>query len=491
MTASAILFGWILPGLGLAFFAAGAWSNADVMFGWSREVRKARAAGSHVSLVMFLPGVVGAVSMWNGPYEWMRMTAWVPLLLDVSCLPYLVLPMFLRAGTGTGHVEPEAARLEREQAAAELAALIARKKSQAELHYQHLAGCLLGTALGDALGLASEGLSPQRQARLFPRTERYHLLPFGRGMCSDDTEHAIMVAQSLVATCGFTQAFGNVDDFRSDLAWRMRWWLLGLPAGIGMATLKGILKLWLFVPRRWQGAYSAGNAPAMRSALLGVFWSGDPDKLRLHVEASSRLTHSDPKAAQAALAVAVAAGLSAQQAGRVDANAYTVQMTTLLGTEGAELAALIGRVAGSVREGQSTQDFAVSLGLAKGVTGYSFHTVPVALHAWLAHPGDFRAAVLAAIRCGGDTDTVAAITGAIAGAGCGRDALPAEWLHGLAEWPRNLAWMDSLARALGECCVDRVGRGQPVTPLAKLLLRNVFFFGVVLVHGFRRLLPPY
>jgi hypothetical protein len=41
----------------------------------------------------------------------------------------------------------------------------------------------------------------------------------------------------------------------------------------------------------------------------------------------------------------------------------------LLGTEGAELAALIGRVAGSVREGQSTQDFAVSLGLAKGVTG--------------------------------------------------------------------------------------------------------------------------
>ena len=40
----------------------------------------------------------------------------------------------------------------------------------------------------------------------------------------------------------------------------MRWWLLGLPAGIGMATLKGILKLWLFVPRRWQGAYSAGNA---------------------------------------------------------------------------------------------------------------------------------------------------------------------------------------------------------------------------------------
>jgi ADP-ribosyl-[dinitrogen reductase] hydrolase len=491
MTASAIVFGWILPGLGLAFFAAGAWSNADVMFGWSREVKEGRAAGSHISLVMFLPGVIGAVSMWNGPYEWMRMTAWVPLLLDVSCVPYLVLPLFVRRSAGTEQVETEAARLQRERAAAELAERIARKNSQAQTNFQPLAGCLLGTAIGDALGLASEGLNPQRQARLFPSTERYHLLPFGRGMCSDDTEHAIMVAQSLVATCGFAQAFGHADEFRSDLAWRMRWWLLGLPAGIGMATLKGILKLWLFMPRRWQGAYSAGNAPAMRSALLGVFWIDDAEKLRLHVEASSRLTHSDPKAAQAALAVAIAAGLSAQNAGRVDANIYAAQMASLLGSDGAELAALIGRVAESVRTGQPTQDFAVSLGLARGVTGYSFHTAPVALHAWLAHPGDYRAAVLAAIRCGGDTDTVAAITGAIAGAGCGRDALPAEWLRGLAEWPRNVAWMDSLARALAECSVDHVGRGQPATPLAKLLLRNVFFFGVVLVHGFRRLLPPY
>lgn len=166
-------------------------------------------------------------------------------------------------------------------------------------------------------------------------------------------------------------------------------------------------------------------------------------------------------------------------------------MAALLGAEGAELAALIGRVAESVRAGQSTQDFAVSLGLAKGVTGYAFHTVPVALHAWLAHPADFRAAVIAAIRCGGDTDTVAAITGAIAGAGCGRQALPPEWLGHLAEWPRNVTWMDSLARALSESSVDRIDHGQPATPLVKLLLRNLFFLAVVLVHGFRRLLPPY
>jgi ADP-ribosyl-[dinitrogen reductase] hydrolase len=493
MTASGILLGWILPGLGLAFFAAGAWSNAGVVFGWPRWVREARAAGNHVSLVMFLPGVIGAVSMWNGPWEWMRMLAWAPLFLDTGCLPYFVLPLFMRrtVTSGEGESETTEAQVQRERAAIELAARLAQNKSQAETNFQRLAGCLLGTAIGDALGLASEGLSPQRQARLFPATERYHLLPFGRGMCSDDTEHAIMVAQSLVQTCGYTKAFGNAADFRAALAWRMRWWLLGLPAGIGMATLKGILKLWLFIPARWQGAFSAGNAPAMRSALIGVFWADEPLVLRMHVEASSRLTHADPKAAQAALAVAVAAALSSRSTGGVDADAYSQQMAELLGTDGAELAALIEGVAQSIRAGQSTRDFAVSLGLSKGVTGYAFHTVPVALHAWLAHPGDFRAAVLAAIRCGGDTDTVAAITGAIAGAACGREALPAEWLSHLAEWPRNVAWMDRLARALAESSVDRIDRGQPATPLGKLLLRNVFFFAVVLVHGFRRLLPPY
>jgi len=491
MTASGILLGWILPGLGLAFFAAGAWSNAGIVFGWPRWVREARAAGNHVSLVMFLPGVIGAVSMWNGPWEWMRMFAWAPLFLDMGCIPYFVLPLFIRPAATGSEVETTEAQVQRERVATELAARLAQRKSQAETNYQRLAGCLLGTAIGDALGLASEGLSPQRQARLFPATERYHLLPFGRGMCSDDTEHAIMVAQSLVHTCGYTKAFGNADDFRADLAWRMRWWLLGLPAGIGMATLKGILKLWVFIPPRWQGAFSAGNAPAMRSALIGVFWADEMPVLRMHVEASSRLTHADPKAAQGALAVAVAASLSSRSAGIVDADAYARQMTSLLGADGAELAALVERVAESIRAGQSTQDFAVSLGLAQGVTGYAFHSVPVALHAWLAHPGDFRAAVLAAIRCGGDTDTVAAITGAIAGAGCGREALPAEWLSYLAEWPRNVAWMDRLARALAESSVDRIDRGQPVTPLGKLLLRNVFFFAVVLVHGFRRLLPPY
>lgn len=487
MTLADLLTRWILPCAGLALFAMGAWANAGILFGWPKYVREAREAGRHVSMVMFVPGVIGAISMWNGPLEWMPAFFWVPLLLDAGCIPYFALAWLVPRAKG----DVEAEQLARERAGEAVAKAGEEKQARSKEHFRPLAGCLLGTAVGDALGLPCEGLSPRRQARMFPETDRYHLLPFGRGMCSDDTEHSIMVAQALIETAAYGKALANAQDFRSNLACRMRWWLLGLPAGIGMATLKGILKLWLFLPQRWQGTYSAGNAPSMRSALIGVFWGEFPELLRLHVDASTRLTHSDPKAAQAALAVAVAASLSAQNAGRVDASEYAGRMRSLLGQEGAELAALIDRVANSVRAGELTRDFALDMGLQRGVTGYSFHTVPLALHAWLTHPGNYREAVLAAIRCGGDTDTVAAITGAIAGAGTGPEGVPAEWLAHLAEWPHTAAWMQRMAQSLAEVRVNYVGTHADSAPVSRILGRNLFFLAVVLLHGFRRLLPPY
>lgn len=354
------------------------------------------------------------------------------------------------------------------------------------------AGCILGTAVGDALGLPYEGLSAHRAARLFADPARYHLLPFGYGLCSDDTEHTIMVAEALIASAGYAMAYRDAAEFRKQLACGLRLWLFGLPAGIGMATLKGILKLWLFLPPAWQGVYSAGNGPAMRSAVLGLFWGEEPDLLRAHVRACTRLTHTDPKAEHAALAVAQAAYVSLCSAGHGDPAAYAARMHDLLGAQGGELAALIERACVSVLAGESTADFARALGLANGVTGYALHSVPVALHAWLAHPGDYRGAVLAAIACGGDTDTVAAITGGIVGTGVGRAGIPAEWLARLAERPRDVAWMERLALRMAEVRSNYLGGspGPPVSFLA-LGLRNLGFLLVVLLHGLRRLLPPY
>ena len=74
-----------------------------------------------------------------------------------------------------------------------------------------LIGCLLGTAVGDSLGLPYEGISPRRASRLFPDIGRHHLL-FEKGMVSDDTEHACLVAQSLV------RSKGELEEFERQLA---------------------------------------------------------------------------------------------------------------------------------------------------------------------------------------------------------------------------------------------------------------------------------
>ncbi len=138
--------------------------------------------------------------------------------------------------------------------------------------------------------------------------------------------------------------------------------------------------------------------------------------------------------------------------------------------------------------------FASELGLSRGVSGYVNHTVPFALFCWLRWPDDFRAAVEAAVLAGGDTDTVAAITGALVGATAGPDAIPAEWLSRLAEWPRSVAWMRRLAKHLATAAGETAGaRASRPLPLfwPGLLPRNVLFLIVVLLHGLRRLLPPY
>lgn len=79
-----------------------------------------------------------------------------------------------------------------------------------------LAGVLLGTSVGDSVGLPAEGLSARRRPRLLPGPWRHRCL-CGRGMISDDTQHTLLVAQSLLT---------HPDDataFVRDLARRLRW----------------------------------------------------------------------------------------------------------------------------------------------------------------------------------------------------------------------------------------------------------------------------
>ncbi|MBN2164014.1 MAG: ADP-ribosylglycohydrolase family protein [Pontiellaceae bacterium] len=158
-------------------------------------------------------------------------------------------------------------------------------------------GVLIGTAVGDSLGLPAEGLSPER-IKANGWSQWRHRLLFGKGMISDDTEHTLFVAQALL------QYPNDVDDFRSALAWKLKWWLMSLPAGVGLATARAMLKLWIGVPVSRSGVWSAGNGPAMRSSIIGVRYCNDTDTMHTYVKASTLLTHTDPRALTGALAVA-------------------------------------------------------------------------------------------------------------------------------------------------------------------------------------------
>src|SRR5262249_13042069 len=156
------------------------------------------------------------------------------------------------------------------------------------------------------------------------------------------------------------------------------------------------------------------NAPAMRSALLGVCLGDNLDKLRAYVRAATRLTHTDPRAERGALLVALAArhGATSSPDG-VDLSAFLHGAREAMPDMDAELAALLQRVEEHGRRKASLVEFADALGQRRGVSGYVYHTVPVALYAWLRRPGDFRRAVEDVIALGGDADSTGAITGAL------------------------------------------------------------------------------
>lgn len=129
--------------------------------------------------------------------------------------------------------------------------------------------------------------------------------------------------------------------------------------------------------------------------------------------------------------------------------------------------------------------------MSRGVSGYCYSTLMVVLQIWLRHPNDFEKAISEAVRCGGDTDTVAAIVGGIVGARVGPMGIPKVWLDDLKDWPRSKAWMQRLGFQLASTKAVKLKRPAESVFFPFALLRNLVFMSIVLVHGFRRLLPPY
>jgi ADP-ribosylglycohydrolase len=310
-----------------------------------------------------------------------------------------------------------------------------------------LTGCLLGQALGDALGFVVEA-RPAGEATEY--VDRYLLagragelahpeFPFGQ--YSDDTQLARELVVSYADAGGWSaEAFaGRLAALFAD----------GKDVGAGSGTRAAAMRLlggahW---SRSGTPAPYAGNGSAMRAAPLGLLFGEDT---RAMVEATveqSVTTHLDPRCSAGALAVAGAVSLAAKGA-PVRNEEFLGALATLTAPADQSVAEAIrglGRwahlaPADAARRQHDERLDPSHTGEWRGISALVTPSVVWSLYAFLRTPDDYWATVCTAIGVGGDTDTMAAIAGAISGARLGPGALPArlvERLNDRGGWGRD------------------------------------------------------
>lgn len=266
-------------------------------------------------------------------------------------------------------------------------------------------GALLGLLVGDALGAQVEFLDP---ATIFARHPRglCDLLPGGTwnllaGQPTDDGELALALARALVAAGGFD--LGRVG--RAYVEWKG-----SNPFDIGGTTSKGIDAL---RDRGQPDRTSQANGAMMRVAPIGIAAAGDPPKAAAWARQDAALTHPHPvcQAASAAFAAAIAAGVAG-----ADCRAMWAEAHAQAGDDAG--AAEIRQVLLEARD-SLPRDFTRQQGWVLIAFGNAFHRL------WREQ--SFATALVETVMSGGDTDTNAAICGALLGAAQGRDAIPQAW----------------------------------------------------------------
>jgi poly(ADP-ribose) glycohydrolase ARH3 len=288
-------------------------------------------------------------------------------------------------------------------------------------------GALLGTFVGDALGMPYEGLSSTAVPARLEMVEARR----GRGTYTDDTEMMIVLAESLLE-------HGSVNEEWLAQAFLKR---CDPSRGYGAGTLEVLASWRQGVPvdaaaqRLFGGEGSLGNGAAMRIAPIAVFFADRPDELRAQAERSARLTHAHPLAVDAAIvqAAAVAAALRGEG---ILARARAAARRSMMRRQLDRAAALIGSDLGPAEVGELLGNSAIG-----------HQSVPTAIFAAASHEG-FEEAVSFAVRCGGDTDTLGAMAGALAGAAHGSTSIPARWLDALENGQRGRRYVERLGDSL-------------------------------------------
>jgi ADP-ribosyl-[dinitrogen reductase] hydrolase len=278
-------------------------------------------------------------------------------------------------------------------------------------------GCLLGLAIGDAIGTTLEFRTRDTYP---PLTDMIGGGPFdlAPGEWTDDTSMALCLADSLIEN-------GDLDE--TDLMHRfVRWWRNGANSATGWCfdigfTTRAALSEFEKSGNAIAGSRdpnTAGNGSLMRLAPAAIRHHGDRMRAIDVARRQSVTTHAAPAAIDACTFFA---GLL------VDAISGANRQA-LLSPRRFEGHPEIAAIAAGKYFGKERSEIASS--------GYVVDTLEAAL--WCVHyTTDFREAVLLAANLGDDADTVAAVTGQLAGAIWGEASIPEDWIA-------KLAWCDQI-----------------------------------------------
>lgn len=297
-------------------------------------------------------------------------------------------------------------------------------------------GCLLGLACGDALGRPVEFKSASTISSQHGRVtdmlgQGTHRQP--AGTITDDTEMALCIAESLVECGEFNPA---------DIADRFVAWYESGPFDIGIMTRQALRRIqqgesWDEAGQRvWENSpegSNAGNGSVMRCAPLAVAYADTSAKLARVSRDSSRITHADPRctAGCAILNLTIAALL------RDESDALGTAIESVEHDAPDELLNALRPLV----QGDEPAPLPTS--------GYVVHTLQTALYDGLT-ADTAEEAIVTAVNRGGDTDTLGAVAGAVAGARFGVDALPERWLTTIDERRRLTEFASQLLEVGGE-----------------------------------------
>ena len=335
-------------------------------------------------------------------------------------------------------------------------------------------GCLLGLAIGDALGAPLEGLGAQQirahyrlvtdyvdGARAWKKKPYRWRLP---GLYTDDTQQALALADVVLA-CGRV----DVDRLAAvylDLA-QPDGGYAGAHRGVGRSFRQVLADLKRGVPPTQCGQESAGIGAAMRIAPLALYFD-DPDDLHGAVLAASLMTHRDVRSITGALAVAYAVRRILEGHPRDPSLLFRVAADVArsealipdqLGARVASLGAHGKSMSQAIARAEALVDIPRERALAalvdeanrhgaepacrRPTMGFPPACIPACLYLFLTTES-FEEALVEVVNLGGDADSAGAILGALAGASYGVDAIPARWLAGL----ENREGVDARAIAL-------------------------------------------